>query len=584
MKRASTTTGYSSWNPFLRSCIQLHRNSFIAVVLFSFVINLLMLTVPLYLLQIFNRVVPSKSTDTLLFLTGIVVVAVITLTILESARRYIFVQFGAWLDNRLGGLVLSGSIIRSVRKSRKTSAQGLMELATVRRVFSESALFPVLDAPWTPLFLMVLFMLHPLIGLISLIGALALFVVAIINEYSTRELINDGNDASTKSMNYATAVLRNSDVIEAMGMRQNVVQAWETRHGPAVDLKSKISMRGNRIAGIAKFIRMILQITVIGVAGMLVLNDQLSAGALIASVLLMRRAVAPVERAISSWKIIVKARKAFTRVSERMDQASELNASSILPMPDGYLSVRHASFQYPRGSKPTLIDVTFKANPGEIVGIAGDTAAGKSTLARLLVGLVEPDSGYVHIGGTDLVRWSADELGPFIGYLPQDTELFSGTVRQNIARMAEGDVPLVINAARLAGVHEMIMKFPKNYDTEIGEDGAYLSGGQRQRVALARAIYGNPKLIVLDEPDSFLDTEGKAALARTMQVMKHSGAMIVLISHQNSVLKCADRLLFLRKGKLYAPEEKRLKSVDVSRKAGVGSPSIVNIDPLEQDR
>lgn len=583
MKERRKAADHTSWNPFLRSCLRLHRNSFVAVVLFSFVINVLMLTVPLYLLQIFNRVVPSKSSDTLLFLTGIVVVAVITLTILESTRRFIFERFGSWLDARLGGLVLSGSIVRSVKKCRKTSAQALMDLGTVRRLFASSALFPILDAPWTPIFLFVLFLLHPLIGLISLLGALCLLGVAFVNEFSTRELINEANLASTKSRDYATAILRNSDVIEAMGMRQNVVGAWEVQHGAAVDLQSRTSMRGNRIASFAKFVRMILQVVVIGVAGVLVLKDQLSAGGLIASVLLMRRAVAPMDRAINSWKIIVKGRNAFANVSERMDHAAELNVSNKLPLPDGYLSVKHASFQYPKGPKPTLRDVTFRAKPGEVVGLAGDTAAGKSTLARLLVGLSEPDEGYIRMGGIDLARWNTDELGPRLGYLPQDTELFSGTVRQNIARMDEGDLDAVVDAARLAGVHDMIMQFPKSYDTEIGEDGAYLSGGQRQRLALARAVYGNPMLLILDEPDLNLDTEGQAALARAMQVMKHNGAIIVLISHQKSVLKCADRLLILRNGKIHTPVEGRLKSVAIDKRARRSSSSIVNIDTSDQE-
>lgn len=570
-----------SWNPFLRSCLQLHRNTFIAVIVFSFVINLLMLTVPLYLLQIFNRVVPSKSTDTLIFLTGIVVLAIVTLAILESTRRYIFVRLGSWLDARLGGLVLSGSINRSVTKCRKTSAQGLRDLATVRRLFAGSALFPILDAPWTPIFLIVLFLLHPLIGIISLVGALALLVLAFINEFSTRGLINEANDASTKAENYATSILRNSDAIEAMGMRTNVIGAWEQHHGAAVDLQTEASIRGNRMASIAKFIRMMLQIIIIGVAGLLVLNNQLSAGGLIASALLMRRAVAPMDRAISSWKVLVKARNSLDNISTRMDEAAELNASSTLPMPDGYLSVRHASFKYPRSGKPILRDVTFKAQPGEVIGLAGDTAAGKSTLARLLVGLAESSSGYVRLGGIDLARWDAHELGPFIGYLPQDTELFSGTVRQNIARMADGDLDAVIDAAQLAGIHEMIMRFPDGYATEIGEDGAYLSGGQRQRVALARALYGQPKLVVLDEPDANLDTQGRAALAQAIAELKRNQAIVVLISHQNAVLDNTDKLLILRDGMINSSVQHKTKPVALKTSASASLSPVGKVDPRD---
>jgi len=572
----------TSWNPFLRACLKLQRKSFVAVIVFSFAINLLMLTVPLYLLQIFNRVVPSKSTDTLIFLTGIVVVAVITLTILESLRRYIFVQFGSWLDSRLGGLVLSGSIVRSVDKCRNTSAQGLRDLGTVRRLLAGPALFPILDAPWTPIFLIVLFMLHPVIGVISLVGAVGLFVLALINELSTRGSIIEANAASTKAENYATAILRNSDAIEAMGMRNNVVTAWEEHHDSAVNMQTQTSMRANGIAGIAKFVRIMLQIVVIGTAGLLVLNDQLSAGGLIASVLLMRRAVAPMDRAIGSWKVIVKARNSFNNVSARLDQAAELNTSSVLPVPHGSLSARHASYTYPHGSKPTLRDVTFKAKPGEVIGLAGDTAAGKSTLARLLVGIAKPDSGYIRLGGIDLALWSADALGPYVGYLPQNTELFSGTVRQNIARMGEGDFDAVVRASQLAGVHKMINLFPDGYDTEIGEDGAYLSGGQRQRIALARAIYGMPRLVILDEPDANLDAEGRAALAVAIADLKRNNAIVIIISHQNSVLDCADKLLILRKGKIEGPVESKRNPALVRGPVRMRNRRIVGIDPLKQ--
>lgn len=582
MKGNRANQNDTSWNPFLRDCLRLQRNSFVAVALFSFVINLLMLTVPLYLLQIFNRVVPSKSQDTLLFLTGIVVVAVITLSLLESSRRYIFVRIGSWLDNRLGGLVMSGSIARSVSESRTTSAQGLKDLATVRRLFANSALFPILDAPWTPIFLFVLFALHPLIGLISLLGAMALFAVALINELSTSEIINDANDASTKADNYASSVLRNSDAIEAMGMRPAVIAAWEKHHSVAVDLNAQASMRANRIVSIAKFIRMMLQIIVIGTAGLLVLRDQLSAGALIASVLLMRRAVAPMDRAIGSWKLVVKARKAFNNVSQRLDQAPELNASNTLQIPQGYLSVRDLQFQYPKASKPILRSVTFKAYPGEVIGLAGNTAAGKSTLARLLVGLGKPDSGYVRLGGVDLTSWSAADRGPFVGYLPQNVELFSGTVRQNIARMADGEFETVIRAARIAGVHDMILRFPDAYDTEIGEEGAYLSGGQRQRIALARAIYGNPRIVILDEPDANLDGDGQAGLAQAVGEMKRAGGIVVIISHHQVILKIADRLLLLRSGEIVAPTSSRdLKSVAPATSASSSGSRVVRLDPGE---
>jgi ATP-binding cassette, subfamily C, type I secretion system permease/ATPase len=578
MDTSQATSSNSRWNPFLRSCLQMQQKNFFAVIVFSFLINLLMLTVPLYLLQIFNRVIPSKSIDTLLFLTGIVVVAAMTLSILEAVRRYIFVRVGTWLDTRLGGFVLSGSINRSVNKCRKTSAQGLRDLTAVRRIFSGSTLFPILDAPWTPIFLLVLFMLHPLIGAIALAAALCLFILALINELGTRDLINEANEASSEAENYATAILCNSDTIEAMGMRQNVIGAWERRHSVALDLQTQASIRSNRIASIAKFLRTILQVVVIGVAAVLLLNNQLSAGGLIASLLLTRRAVAPMDKAISSWKVIVSARNSFNHVSERMDQAAELNASNTLPRPAGYLSISHASFKYPHASEPTLFDVTFKVKPGVIIGLSGNTAAGKSTLARLLVGIAEPEVGYVRFGGIDISRWNSLELGPYIGYLPQSSELFAGSVRQNIARMGDDDFDEVVSAARMAGVDEMINQFPQGYDTEIGEGGAYLSGGQRQRLALARAVYGNPKLVVLDEPDANLDGNGKIALARTIAQLKQKKAMVVLISHQSAILDRADTVLTLGNGKITHRSDEQGSTV-AKKLSRTSDSQIVNINP-----
>jgi PrtD family type I secretion system ABC transporter len=535
---------------FLRACISMQRGKIISVVIFSFIVNLLMLTVPLYLLQIFNRVIPSQSVDTLIFLTIIVLVSLATLAALETLRRLIFSSIGSWLDKRLGGFVLSGSIVRSVKKCRPSSAQTLRDLSTIRQIFSDSSLFPILDIPWTPIFILVLFLLHPVIGIITLIGALLLFCVALFNEFSTRNLTALTDETTTASNRYATAVLRNSDVIEAMGMRGNVIATWDNYHDKSVDYQSQLSARSNRISSFAKFIRMILQIVVIGAAGLLVLSYELTAGAMIASFLLMRRAVAPMDRAIDSWKVILKARNAFKNVDRRLKLAPELQAEITLPLPSGYLSVKNVSYTYPNRSKLTLRDVTFVIRPGEAVGITGNTAAGKSTLVRLLVGLAEPDSGYIQFDGVDIARWKAEDIGPCIGYLPQDSELFAGTVEENIARMGVTDRATAIEAARLAGVHEMILQFPQGYETEIGDGGAYLSGGQRQRIALARAIFRSPKLLILDEPDANLDNKGKVALFHVIKEMKQQGTMIIFISHQKKVLEFADRILWLNKGKI----------------------------------
>lgn len=583
MRHTALTTEKMTSNVFFRTCFAVQRKSLLAVILFSLVINVLHLAVPLYLLQIFNRVLPSQSTDTLFFLTGIVLVSLITLSTLESFRRYIFVQFGTWLDKRLGKFVLSGSIARSIKKGRKSSSQGIRDLTTIRKLFAGSELFPIIDLPWTPIFIMVLFFLHPVIGLIALGGAICLFGLALFNELSTRDLIHEGNLSFTKSLKYTAALLHNSDVIEAMGMRHNVIQLWEQQHHEAIDIQTRSSNQSNRIVTIAKFFRMLLQIITIGAAGWLVLSHELSVGGLIASAFLMRRAVAPMDQAISSWKILVKARNAFDSVGKQLNYASELDSGKTLPIPCGDLKIRRVSFTYPKRSSPTLQNVTLTLHPGEIVGLAGETASGKSTLSRLLVGLAEPDSGSIEFGGIELSRWNADDRGPFIGYLPQNSQLFPGTLQQNIGRMGESQIEVVINAAKLAGVHDMIMQFPDGYATEIGEEGVYLSGGQRQRIALARAVYGEPKLLVLDEPETNLDRKGKRALAHVLKELQSKGSMIVLISHQQRMLDFSDYVLTLRKGRIDTPSiHQEPHAIDFNKSAHVDSSHVLNLESLKQ--
>ena len=549
-------------NTFLRLCMSAQRNKIAAVVIFSIFINILMLAVPLYLMQIFNRVIPSQSVDTLIFLTILVFASLTTLAFLEAMRRMVFAHIGTWLARRLGGFVLSGSIVESVSQCRPYSSRGLGDLSTIRRLFTGSALFPIMDLPWTPIFMLVLFMLHPIIGVITLSGAVILLVIAIYNEFSSRNLSSLADDASKTANQYSSSIIRNSDVIEAMGMRGNVIGAWDKYHDRKIELQSQVNTRSNRIASFAKFVRMLLQIAVIGTAGYLVLKHELTAGGLIASVLLMRRAVAPMDQAIYSWKVVLKARKAFRNVDKRVNLAPELITHPALPLPSGYLSVRNISYTYPKRSKATLRNLTMKVHPGEIVGITGKTAAGKSTLARLLVGLAEPESGYVKFDGTDIGRWEKEDLGPFIGYLPQDNELFPGTIEANIARMGEIDKATVLAAGKLAGVHDMVLQFPQGYETEIGEDGAYFSGGQRQRIALARAIFNSPRLLVLDEPDANLDSDGMTALFEVIKKMQERGTIIIFISHQEKVLACAHRVVQIDKGTIGSlSKDKKVKAI-----------------------
>ena len=569
----------SKVHPYLHTHLLLSRKLLIALSVFSLFINLLTLAVPLYLLQIYNRVIPNRSEDTLLFLTGIVVVALCAMVLLEAIRGLVLARFGTWLDKRLAGLLLSGSIMRSLNKRRGPSVQVFRDLVTLRNLFSSSALFPIMDAPWSPIFIFVLYMLHPTIGIVVLIGALGLLALAIFNELSIRKLIDQATDSSSKVIDNAASILRNSDAIEAMGMRHNIIRLWENKNDAALEVHTKTSIHARSISAIARFFRTTLQITVIGLAAWLILNNELTAGALIASVLLMGRAVAPMDKAIDSWKTIVNARSAVDNISYRLYRSPELSSTDPLPAPDGYLSIRKVDFSYSKSTGKALSNVTFKLNPGETIGLIGNTAAGKSTLARLLVGLAKPNSGYVRLGGIDLTRWDSEELGPYVGYLPQNAQLFSGTVGQNIARMGDPDLDQIRAAAQLAEVHDLIMLMPKDYNTEIGESGAYLSGGQRQRIALARAVYGNPILMVLDEPDASLDQEGRTALTHTMQRLKEQGTMIVLISHHHEMLQYTDHILSLRKGRMETITSKMIKELGLPVPKKTSRSKVVSINP-----
>lgn len=555
----------------MRETISHCRQSLYAVVIFSFFVNLLLLTIPIYLLQLYDRVIPNRSTETLAFLTIIIVAALITLCIVDIIRSSILSRIGLWLDKRLSSHIISGTIRRSLKKEKPASARALYDLATLRNFFSEPTLIVILDLPWSPVFTAVLFMLHPMIGWITLVGLVMLFGLALLNEFVTRGLVKNSESSANKLTDYASSVIRNADVIEAMGMRSNFLQQWNVKNQDVMTSYHKSTKKTASIASAAKLLRFFLQVAVIFTATWLIIHDQLTGGAMMACILLMRRAIAPMERAISSWKSVLKARNAFKQVSYRLDIAPTLKTYPPNVRPEGQLSVEKLTYTYTKSAKPVLYKINFELKPGQSLGIGGPTAAGKSTLARLLVGISKPTSGAVKLGGVDLTAWNSEELGPNIGYLPQDVELFSGSIRQNIARMEEGEIYAVIEAAKLAGVHEMVMQFPKRYETEIGEAGAFLSGGQRQRIGLARAAYRTPKLVVLDEPDANLDREGKQALARAIDTLKKKNCMVILISHQSEMLKLTDQVIMLKRSsskRTYRAKEKlKSKPTDFPLKA-----------------
>ncbi|WP_281545412.1 type I secretion system permease/ATPase [Grimontia sp. SpTr1] len=528
------------------------KKALVFVVAFSFIINLLVLCVPIYMLQIYDRVISSRSVDTLLLLSSITIFALLTMAILENVRSRIMVRIGAWFDESLSPDILSGSIALQLRQGLSASVQSLRDVAAVRAFIGGNAIIPALDAPWTPVFLAFVFLLHPILGIIATAGALVLFAIAIINDLATRQAHKKANEASIVAMQQAESAARNADAIEAMGIMPNFIRSWTALNSESIQGQVTANSKGAMLTAASKFIRMLLQIAMLGVGAYLVIQNELTAGAMIAGSILMARALAPVEQSISAWGTAISARQSYQRLKDQIPGFPERAKSMPLPKPKGQISVEKVTYFHPSGAEPVLHGINFKLQPGEALGIIGPSGTGKSTLARLMLGNLTPTAGTIRLDNMDVAKWDPDDLGPHCGYLPQDVELFPGTIRQNIARMSEGEPDMVIHAAKLAGCHELILRQSKGYDTVVGERGLGLSGGERQRIALARALYGDPSLVVLDEANANLDGVGEAALQRAIAYLKSRKATIVLVGHRPSMMQSMDKLLVLQDAQIRA--------------------------------
>ncbi len=536
----------------LKAALSACRQGFVALLFFSMTINLLVLASPIYMMQLYDRVLSSRSMDTLMLLTVIVLFAFGVMSALELVRGRILVRVSSWLDRRLGGEVLTASIVAALRQGGEHSAQSLRDLSTFRSFLTGPNLFPILDAPWAPLFLGVIFLLSPLLGFLATGGAIVLFCLGLMSEKATRKPLQEAGKATMLAQYQADASVRNADVIEAMGMMPNLVRRWQRRNAEAVRFQAIAGDRAALITSVTKFIRIAIQSLILGAGAYLVIQHEATGGVMIGASIILGRALAPVEQMIGGWRSLVAARAAFRRVQAVLAALPPRGMRTLLPAPAGKITMENVVFT-PRGAKePVIKGVSFELEPGQALALIGPSAAGKTTLVRLIVGNWVPQRGSVRLDGAELQSWDADALGPHIGYLPQDVELFSGTVRDNIARMGEGSDELVIEAAQRAQAHEMILELPNGYDTEIGDGGAFLSGGQRQRIGLARALYGNPKLIVLDEPNASLDSTAENRLMQTLFQLKQQKTTIILITHRLSLVAVADKVLLMKAGAVEA--------------------------------
>jgi len=519
------------------------RRALVTVAAFSFFINLLMLTVPVYMVQVFDRVMTSRSEDTLWVLTVAALMAFAVMAVLDLIRSRILVRIGVWLDDRLGAVAFTAGLDASAA-GHGGSPQALRDLAHVRGFLTGPSVFPLLDAPWAPLFVAIVFLLHPLLGMIALVGAVLLFALAFINEVMTRAPLATANTAQAGNMALAESLCRQRDAIEALGMIPTMSRWWTSRAGRSVEFQTLASDRAGLLMATSRFIRLALQIAILGFAAMLVIQDQLTMGAMIAASIMLARALAPVEQAVGMWRQLLNARTAFRRLRATIVNAEHGRAAGMpLPRPEGKVTVEGVSFVPPGANAFLFASLSLTVMPGEMLGVAGASGAGKTTLARMLVGLIPPTGGQIRLDGMDVHVWASDDLGRHTGYVPQVVELLPGTVRENIARFSDAPSEAVVKAARQAGVHELIMRLPAGYDTPVGGPNDRLSAGARQRLGLARALFGDPRLLVLDEPYSNLDAAGAEALITALRHAKSNGATIVIVAHRPSILAHADKIL-----------------------------------------
>jgi PrtD family type I secretion system ABC transporter len=516
----------------------------------SLFLNLALLMPALYMLQVFDRVFSSGSLETLVMLSLLVAVALAFGYFLDTVRTRALASAGRALDRRLAPLALTSVLRQAAGTTGRTDDDVLRDVSQLRAFLGGAGIVALFDAPWVPMYLVVIALMHPTLGGAATLGAVVLIALGIVTERLTRAHAERALRTSRATSRRAEALTRNAEAIIGMGMTAAAVASWQVKHGQLLRAQEDLGATSSRLGAIARTSRQGLQAVMLAVGAWLVLDTQASPGIMVAATILIGRALQPVETLIGGWKALIDARGAARRLEERT--APDAGERLSLPSPVGRLEVERISFA-PAPLRPVIIKgVAFRLAPGESLGLVGPSASGKTTLIRLLLGIWKPQAGIVRLDGADISRWDRDALGKHVGYLPQDVELFAGTVAENIARLGVVDSARVIEAARLARVHDMILRLPEGYDTQIGDGGAVLSGGQRQRIALARALYGNPRLVVLDEPNAHLDEEGDNALSAALEELKMRGVTVILVGHRPAVMAQLDKLAVLRNGALEA--------------------------------
>ena len=538
--------------PEIKRILQTTRSGFIAVGLFSLFINMLMLIQPFYMLQVFDRVLRSRSEETLLFLSIIVLGLFVLMGILQVIRSKLLVRVGVAMDKRISERLFDAMFRNSLMQAGESKPQPMDDLANVRQFITGPGILALFDAPWIPIYLSVMFLFHPLLGVYGVACTVIIGILSWLNERSTQGQLGKANEASRNAKRFAGDNLRNAEVIQAMGMSPAIRHRWMGYQAETVRNQASASSRAGVFASASRVFRFMAQAFAYGLGAILVLGGEISGGMIIACAVLIGRALAPLDQITGAWRQIQQARDGQARLTKLLDSFPEVLSKTSLPAPEGKIEAIGAMSAPPGTRTPVLKAINFALEPGQGMGVVGPSAAGKSSLVRLILGVWPILNGAVRIDGADIVQYNRDELGPHIGYLPQEVELFEGTVAENIARFSDASDEDVIKAARLSGAHSMITHLSDGYNTALGVGGSSISAGQRQRIGLARALFGDPSIVVLDEPNSNLDDVGEQALTKAVRTLRQNKTTVIVVTHRKSILAEMDKLMILKDGMVSA--------------------------------
>ena len=532
------------------------KKAFIYAFIFSFLINICMLAMPLYSLQVLDRVLSSFSIETLILIAVIVGVMMLFMGALQIARSFIFAQIGLWLERKLEPILVEKTIDHSIH-NHLIGSQYLRDLNTIRSFLASPALSSMFDAPWAIIYFIVIFFIHPINGFITVIGAVLLFLLAYLNEKLANEKLKKINELQTGFFNKAGNLTSSSEAIIAMGMKDNVNKKLFAEKQEMQDMSYQASSASFYISTITKTIRMFIQIITMGVGAILVIQNKMSPGGIIATSILAGKALAPFDALVNIWQQLLNSKKAYARLNEVVEIIEDESEKTELPAPKGFINLDKISYRAAGSSNIILKQIDFTAKPGEVIAIIGPSGGGKTTLSRLIAGIIEPSTGKITIDGAKLQNYNRKTLGKYIGYLPQQVEFVQGTIKENIARFNEEiNDQQVVQAALNAGSHNVILNFEKGYDTILENLGKNLSAGQKQRIALARCFYGDTKIMILDEPNSNLDSEGETALVNALKVAKEKNITVFVVSHRTAILGAVDKILVMHNGAIQFFDEK----------------------------